>query len=123
MRFSIEPILIKLFTLTTRLSKILPQIHVGVQMRDLFFVAVKYEGRLLAGKESGADDSLALLTPARMIDVRVHVGVEPVLVRRELISKRFRLLRHKLDLGQRLRALETVLPRDDEPDRCSILIA
>ncbi len=99
MRFSIEPILIKLFTLTTRLSKILPQIHVGVQMRDLFFVAVKYEGRLLAGKESGADDSLALLTPARMIDVRVHVGVEPVLVRREVIPKRLWLLRHKLDLA------------------------
>ena len=67
-------------------------------MRHLFLVAVEHQRRLFAGKESGANDALAPLTPARMIDVRIHVCVKSVLVRRELIPERLWLFGHKLDL-------------------------
>src|SRR5437016_12115479 len=70
-------------------------------MRDLFFVSVEHQCRLLARKEAGPDDSLASLAPAGMIDVRVHIGVEAVFVRRELIPKRLWLFGHEVDLRQR----------------------
>src|SRR5215831_4761735 len=92
-------------------------------MRYLFFVAVKHECRLFAGKEASADHAFALLAPARMIDIWIHIGVEPVLVRRELVPERPWLLGHELDLRQRLHALKSILPRNDEPNRCTVLIA
>src|SRR5436190_11136951 len=58
-----------------------------------------------------------------MIDIRVHIRVKPVFVRRELVPKRFRLLRHELDLRQRFGALESVLPRNNEAKRRSVLVA
>src|SRR5262245_47364378 len=91
-------------------------------MCDLLFVAVEHERRLLAGKEPGANNSLAFLAPARMIDIRVHVGVKAVFVRCELIPKRFWLLSHKLYFRQRLRAFESVLPRNNEAERCTVLV-
>src|SRR5216117_3586215 len=114
-------ILIKKFISNSTL-KILSQIHAGVQMRDLFFVAVEHQCRLLARKEARPDDSLASLAPAGMIDVRVHIGVEAVFVRRELIPKRPWLFGHEVDLHQGFCALESVLPRNDEADWCAVLI-
>ena len=58
-----------------------------------------------------------------MIDIRIHVCVKAVLIRSELVPERPWLLRHKLDLCQRLRTLETVLPRHNEPKRRAVLIA
>src|SRR6266508_2379031 len=101
-------------SLQTRPSTILPQIHASVEMRDLFFVAVEQERRLLADKESGADHALAFLTPPRMIDVGIHIRVKSVLVRRKLIPEALWLLVHKLDLRQRFRAFESVLPWNNQ---------
>src|SRR5213592_61419 len=108
--------------LQLRSSKIFPQVQAGVQMRDLFFVTVEHERGLFARKEAGPDDSLASLAPAWMIDVRVHIGVEAVLVRCKLIPKGLWLLGHEVDLRQRFGALESVLPRNNEADRCAVLI-
>ena len=92
-------------------------------MRDLFFVTVEHERGLFAGKEAGPYHAFAFLAPARMIDIRIYVCVEAILVRRELIPECSWLLRHKLDLRQRFGALESVLPWNDESKRRAVLIA
>src|SRR5262245_56190647 len=58
-------------------SEILPQVHAGVQARDLVRVAVEHE-RFLTTEHT--DAPLAGLGPARVIDLRIHVRVETVLV-------------------------------------------
>ena len=58
-----------------------------------------------------------------MINIRIHVRVESVLIGQDDIPRCRRLLCHKLDLHQRLRALVSVLPRHDKADGCAILIA
>src|SRR5437773_3582484 len=83
--------------LQLRSSKIPPQVQAGVQMRDLFFVTVEHERGLFAGKEAASYHAFAFLAPARMIDVWIHVCVEAILVRRELIPECSWLLHHKLD--------------------------
>src|SRR5262245_66176087 len=91
-------------------------------MRNLFFVAVEHQSWLFAGEKSSAYDPFTPLTPAWMIDVRIHIGVKSVFVRCHFVPKRLRSLGNKLDLHQRLRAFKSVLPRHDQPDRRSILI-
>ena len=92
-------------------------------MRDLFFVAVEHHSRLFAGEKSGSNDPFALLAPARMIDVRVHIREKSIFVRRHFVPKRLRLFGDKLNFHQRFRAFESVLPRHNQPDRRAILIA
>src|SRR5437763_4321155 len=103
--------------------EILAQIHLGIEMRDLFFVAIEHQRRLLARKEAAPDHALALLTPAGMINIRIHVPVESVLVWQHDIPCCRRLFRHKLDLHKRLRALEPVFPWHDKANWCAILLA
>jgi hypothetical protein len=62
------------------------------------------------------------LAPARMIDRRVDVGVEPVLRRHGELPRTDGLLLDHSDLHDRLDALEAVLPRHDEANRRAILI-
>src|SRR6516225_5245230 len=78
-----------------RASKALAQIHALVHRRDEIAVAVVHE-RLALGLEEAvlANAPLRGLAPARVIDVRIHVRVEPVLVRRVLVPARRRLVRH-----------------------------
>src|SRR5579872_1843119 len=52
----------------------LPEIHAGVQARDLIAVAVEHQG--LRGLEVGAQPALGRLAPARMIDFGIHVRIE-----------------------------------------------
>src|SRR4029077_16065820 len=54
--------------------EILAQVHSGVEMGNLFFVAIEDQRRLLAGEKTPTDPSLARLAPTRMIDIRIHVG-------------------------------------------------
>src|SRR5262249_41015758 len=58
-------------------SKILPQIHPGIQARHLIGVAVEHE-RFLTTEH--ADPSFTRLRPAGVIDLGIHVRVEAVLV-------------------------------------------
>src|SRR5436190_10377753 len=65
-------------------SVVLLQIQSGVKARDLIAVAVEHQ-RLPA--EELADAPLGRLSPPRMIDVRVHVGIEPVLLWRRFLPR------------------------------------
>src|SRR5579864_4384752 len=56
-----------------------------------------------------------------MIDFRIDVGIEAVLVGVSNIPRAWRLFFHQADLDDRLDALETVLPRHDEPEGCAVL--
>src|SRR6186997_816833 len=71
-------------TLTQRWRSMVPgsrsvirsQVHAGVQAGDLVAVAVEHQRLPLA---KFAQPALGLLRPTRVIDVRIHVGVEPIL--------------------------------------------
>src|SRR5262245_55255598 len=69
-------------------SVVSPEVHAGVEARDLVGVAVEHE-RL--AREELADSPLLRLTPARVIDGRIHIGVEAVLVRVVLLPRIQRL--------------------------------
>src|SRR5256886_7438787 len=57
-----------------------------------------------------------------MIDLRVDVGVEPVLLRSRDIPGGGGLSRTEADLHDRLDALEAVLPGHDEAQRRAVLV-
>ena len=61
-----------------------------IQLRDLFGIAIEHER--LAALEF-ADAPLAGLGPARMIDLRVDIGVETVFVRAQWCSTWWRAVR------------------------------
>src|SRR5690349_11543857 len=73
-----------------RISVVFLQVHSGIEGRHLVRVAV--EGQRLATPEL-ADPPLGGLAPARVVDGRVDVRVETVLLRRGLVPGRLRLLR------------------------------
>src|SRR5690606_27496176 len=79
------------------------QIHSCVQRSDLFCIAVERQRRTL---EELADPALARLAPARVIDFRVHMGVEAVLARDRDVPRGCRLTLTEVDLHDRLAALE-----------------
>src|SRR5207302_1934120 len=62
------------------------------------------------------------LTPARMIDRGVDVGVEAVLVGSGHIPRSVGLALGEADLHDRLDALEAVLPGHDEAQRRAVLV-
>src|SRR5215472_11720198 len=74
-------------------SVVLLQIHSGVERGDL---GVTVEHRRLSPAEL-SDPPLGGLTPARMVDVRVHVRVEAVLLRSGGVPGRLGLLVHETD--------------------------
>src|SRR5690606_28896802 len=100
-------------------SEVTPQVHPAVERCDLVSVAVEHQ-RLAAPELANA--SLTRLTPAGMIDLRVHVRVEPVLARVRSHPGRARLLLDKADAYDGLDALEAILPRHDESQRCTVLV-
>src|SRR6188472_1110531 len=91
-----------------RRSEVLPEIHAGVERRDLVPVAVEHQRR--PASQVG-QASLAGLAPARVIDFRVDVRVEPILAGVRGLPRRAWLLVGKADAHDRLDALEAVLPR------------
>src|SRR5579883_1061338 len=60
--------------------EILFEIHACVEACDLISVAVKHQCRPLARENGVSDAAFFGLCPARMIDVRVHVGIKAVFV-------------------------------------------
>src|SRR5207249_6402729 len=97
----------------------LPEVHAGIERRDLVRVAVERERRPTAEL---TDPPLGGLAPPWMIHLGIDVGVEPVLAGRRLVPGGLRLLAHEPDAHDRLRALEAVLPRNDDADRRPILV-
>ena len=74
------------------------------------------------GEGGGVDAALAGLGPARVIDGGVHVGVEAVLVRADVIPGGVGLLVSEVDADDGLATLEAVLPGDDDADRGAVLV-
>src|SRR4051812_24980085 len=57
------------------------QVHARIQLADLRLVAVEQQRRtLLREQPVFADAAFGRLAPARMVDVRIHVRIEAVLV-------------------------------------------
>src|SRR6266404_3217244 len=87
-------------------------------MTHLCFVAIKHQG----GTPSRFTDALfGGLAPAWMVHVRVHIGKETIFMWRILVPSGAGLQRQKLDFHERLDALETVLPGNDQADGRAIL--
>src|SRR5436190_19194650 len=87
-------------------------------MCDLLRVAVEHQRRPATEL---ADAPLARLAPARMIYVRVHVGIETVFAGVFYVPGSRGLLSNQTDLDDRLDALESILPRHHQTDRRAVL--
>src|SRR5437879_7292837 len=87
-------------------------------MPNLFGVTIEQESW---ARSKLTDAVLHLLAPAGMIDVRVYVRIKPIFVWRLNLPGRRRLVRDQHNLYDRLDALETIFPRYDETNRCTIL--
>src|SRR5690606_20753140 len=111
---------------SSRSSVVLDQVEPGVEGRHFLGVAVEHQRRLPAGdqraKTAAAEHALARLAPPRVVDVRIHVRVEPVLVRRGHVPRGLRLALGEVDTDDRLDALEAVLPRHDQAQRRAVLV-
>src|SRR5712691_11223576 len=99
-------------------SMVLLQIHSVVEAGDLIAVAVEHES---GAREDFAEAALLGLAPARMIDIRIDVGVETIFRGRVAIPGRRRLLFLEADLCQGLDALIAVLPGNNHANRRAIL--
>src|ERR1700677_3378536 len=89
-------------------SEILFQIHAGVQTGYLI-VAVEHQRGTF---EKFAETPLFCLTPARMIYIWVHVGVEAVFSWSHLGPRGLRLAAGEANTHDRFAALEAGRPRD-----------
>src|SRR3984885_8872583 len=103
-------------------SEVFPQIHPTVETGYLRRVAIERERRLPPPECARADETLACLAPARMIDRRVDVGQETILVGGGARPGGARCLFREFDADDGLDALEAVLPGDDQPQRRAVLI-
>src|SRR5688500_2912098 len=91
------------------------QIHPLVKSSDLFFIAIEHERFLPPAQRAAfADYTFTGLRPARVIHLRVHVGVEPIFIRGHDLPGVARLLRDEVDLHNRFAAFETIFPRHDQ---------
>ena len=70
----------------------------------------------------GADASFTRLTPARVVDLRVHVGVKAILSRCGQIPAGRGSGFLQANLHDRLDALEAVFPGNHETQRCAVLV-
>src|ERR1043166_406001 len=84
-------------------SVVLAQIHAGVETGDL---VVSVEHQRLMRFEKLRQAPLTRLAPARMIHIRIHVGVETVFARAVQVPRCWRLIFDESDFHDRLDALE-----------------
>src|SRR5687768_1078295 len=96
------------------ISKISLQVEAGIQAGDLLGISVEGQRRAALHEEPAfADAALGLLAPARMIHLRIHVGIEAVFARVLDVPGARRLLLDQTDPDDRLDSLEPVFPRND----------
>ena len=93
-----------------------------IKVSHMLAVTVEHQRWLFRCKQSRADAPFSSLAPARMIDFRVDVCIEAILVRCHQFPTRFRLFFDKAHLDDALDALEAVFPWDDQPDRLAVLV-
>src|ERR1700751_5327633 len=92
-------------------SEVFPQIHPSVQAGNLIAIAIEHQSGTL---EELAQATLLGLTPAGMVHVGIHVGVETVLLRRREPPGIFRLAASEADADNGLRALKAIFPGQDD---------
>src|SRR3954465_10890064 len=99
------------------------QVHAGIEAGNLVGVAVEGQGGVAAGGEEAtfADPPFARLAPARMVDCGIDVGIKSVLSGIACLPGVERLLVGQRDADDRLDALEALFPRNNEPDRRTVL--
>ena len=85
-------------------------------------IAVKHQCRLLAGKDAGPDAALACLTPAGVVDFRVHVGIKAVFAWLGHIPAGLRAAFSEAHADDALDALEAIFPWYDQANRCPVLV-
>src|ERR1700688_4752337 len=95
------------------------EVHSIVQVRDLIAVAVEHQRGAL---ENFAESAFFRLTPTRMIDIRIYVGVKTILLRSHAIPGGRRLFTDKTDLHNGSYAFVAILPRHNDAHRGAVLI-
>src|SRR3569833_762563 len=90
-------------------SKVTPQVHVFVQVRDQIAVAVERQGGPPGAEEAPANVALGCLAPARMIHLRIDVRIEAIFVRRRLFPRGPRLAPRKIYFDEKQKKQETIL--------------
>src|SRR5882672_3765009 len=98
---------------------ILLQVHAVIEAGDLLAITIKHERGAL---EDFAEAAFLRLSPARVVDAGIHVGVKTVFIGSHAVPGGWRQLLLKLDLDERFDALETVFPRENHANRRAILI-
>src|SRR5450830_1884228 len=102
--------------------KIALQIHAAIQPGDIV-VAIEHQRLALAREEAVLTDApLGGLRPARVVDIRIDVGIKTVFLRRVDAPGSFRLFLKKADLDDRLGRLEAILPRQNNAHRRTVLV-
>ena len=91
-------------------SVVLGEIHRGVQIRHLIGIAIEQQRIPHVGAEKAAWKApLTSLRPTWMGNLRIYVGVEPILFRSHRLPRRTRLLVYKADPHDRFDAFEAIL--------------
>src|SRR5215470_8139758 len=103
----------------SRSSEILSQIHSGIHCCNLIGISV--ERQRLSSKKL-TETPFRSLAPSGVIYTWVDVREEPIFIRRVLHPRCFRLFVDETNLSDRLDAFEAILPWNDQPQRCTILI-
>src|SRR6185312_9221554 len=103
-------------------SVVPPEVHAFVKVRHQLGVAVEHQRGPALGEKSSPDVALGCLAPARVVHLRIHVGVEAIFLRSGEIPGRARLALGEVDFGDGLDRLETILPGDDQPLRRPVLV-
>src|SRR5689334_3330824 len=64
------------------------EVEPGIEASDLIRVAVEHQRRLSRREQAAAELAFGGLAPARVVDLRIHVRIEPVLLRRGHVPAR-----------------------------------
>src|SRR6266478_6200115 len=105
-------------SLHEQVLEVLFQVHAGVEACHLV-VSIEHQGWAF---EEFAQAAFLGLAPARVIDIRIHVGIETVFAGSGLLPGVQGLVAGKADADDRLRAFESVLPWNHDAERGAVLI-
>lgn len=100
----------------------LPPVHATVQTGYLITIAIEHLCRNGARKDAGVNAAFVSLTPARMVNLRVDVGIKTIFVRSHLVPQGIRLFCRETNFHNGFAAFKTVFPGQDDADRRSVLV-
>ena len=95
------------------------QIHTLIQGGNLIGITVEHQRFLF---EEVSDSTLSCLTPARMGNVWVDVGIEPIFTRDHDVPRGWRLFLGKRHADNGFDAFESILPGHHQAQRRAVLV-